>query len=190
MCPPFNGFFRRRGASVLWTLGAFTVLTGVATGWFALQMEEHGVGIIELELTQTAADAARHYDDLGIDGRRDAMWSLILDFPFLVSYGLLLIGASAAVGNRCLRARRHRLASLAGPVAWGALLAALLDAVENTSLLLILDGNTGSPWPELAYVCALGKFTLVGVALLYSIMGLVLSARPRPAYGPAPAGAD
>ena len=182
MCPPFNRFFaphRRRRR--LWILAATTVLTGVATGYFALEMEKHGVGILEFEFTRTAADAERHYGDLGSDGRTDAMWSLLLDYPYLVSYGLLLIGAAIAVGERSLRARRPALAGLAPWIAWGALGAATFDAVENTALLLVLDGNTGQPWPAIAYGCAMAKFVLIAAALLYIAGGLLLALRrPRP----------
>jgi len=161
-------------------LAATTVLSGLATGYFALEMEKHGVGILEFEFTRTAADAGRHYGDLGSDGRTDAMWSLILDYPYLVSYGLLLTGAAIAVGDRSLRARRPGLAGLAPWLAWGALGAAALDAVENAMLLLVLDGNTGQPWPAIAYGAAVGKFLLVTAALLYIGGGLLLTLRARP----------
>ncbi|MGH2979272.1 MAG: hypothetical protein ACRDLQ_06515, partial [Solirubrobacterales bacterium] len=114
-------------------------------------MEDSGVGIIEFELTRTADMAEKHYEDLGSAGREDARAALALDYAFLVSYGLFLIGACAAMAERALRRGWSRLAAMGPLIAWGALGAAVYDAVENTMLLLILEGHTQQPWPGIAF---------------------------------------
>lgn len=145
-------------------------------------MEDHGVGIIELEFTGTAAKAEQHYEDLGPDGRSAARTSLLLDYPYLVAYGLFLAGACVAVADRARAAGRPRLAALGTPVAWGALGAAASDAIENAMLLLILGGHTDQPWPALAFGFAAVKFALVAIALLYAVVGWIvtLASTPRP----------
>jgi hypothetical protein len=157
----------------------------VALGLAALPslgtMEDHGVGIIELEFTGTAERAAEHHRELGAEGRDAARTALLLDYGYLVAYGLFLAGACTAVADRARRTGRPRLAS-AGPfLAWGALGAAACDAVENTMLLLILDGQTGQPWPALAFAFATAKFALAASASLYALGGWLATLR-----GPVP----
>jgi hypothetical protein len=183
MCPPFNRLFAwHRRRRLLRILALLTVVFGVATGWFANEMQDNGVNIFELELARTSEQAAEYHGDLGDAGRADAEASLGLDYGYLIAYGLFLVGASIAVADRNLRAGRRRLAALGPLVAWGALGAALFDAAENTFLMLILEGNTGDPWPALAFGCAVAKFALAGTALLYVLGGWLttLGQRPEP----------
>jgi hypothetical protein len=49
------------------------------------------------------------------------------------------------------------------------LIAALFDATENFALLKVLSGPIESPWPQLARACAISKFGLVIVGVLYAI---------------------
>jgi hypothetical protein len=165
------------------TLLALALVT-LAFGAAALpslgEMEDHGVGIIELEFTRTADRAADHYAELGSDGRSAARTSLVLDYPYLIGYGLFLAGACVAVSDRARRTGRARLAVLGPALAWGALAAAACDAVENGALLLILDGHTGQPWPAIAFGCASVKFALATSASLYALGGW-LSTLGRPA---------
>lgn len=145
-------------------------------------MQDHGVGIIELEFTDRSDLAEANYEDLGPDGRSAARTSLLIDYPYLVAYGLFLSGVCVAVADRARRAGRMRLAALGPPVAWGALGAAACDAVENAALLLILDGHTGQPWPAISTGFASVKFILAVAASLYALCGWLMTLRhPAPA---------
>jgi hypothetical protein len=144
-------------------------------------MEDHGVGILELEFTGTADKAAQHYEELGSKGRSAARTSLFLDYPYLIAYGLFLAGACVAVAERARRAGRETLAALGLPFAWGALAAAACDAVENAMLLVVLDGHTGQPWPALAFAFAAVKFALAASASVYALGGWLATLRGRTA---------
>lgn len=164
----------------LWALLLATVALGLAALPSLGTMEDHGVGILELEFTGTSDQAAEHYEQLGSEGRSAARTSLFLDYPYLIAYGLFLAGACVAVADRARRSGRERLA-VAGPaLAWGALAAAACDAVENAMLLLILDGHTGQPWPALAFAFAAVKFALAAGASVYALGGWLATLR-RPA---------
>ena len=157
-------------------------MLAVAALPFVQEMEDHGVGIIELEFTDSSDSAEAKYEDLGPDGRSAARTSLLIDYAYLVAYGLFLAGACIAVADRARRAGRRRLAALGPPLAWGALAAAACDAVENAALLLILDGHTGQPWPAISTSFASVKFILAVAASLYALCGwLVTLRRPAPA---------
>jgi hypothetical protein len=140
-------------------------------------MEDHGVGILELEFTGTSEKAAEHYEELGSEGRSAARTSLFLDYPYLIAYGLFLAGACVAVADRARTAGRERLAAVGVPLAWGALGAAACDAVENAMLLVILDGHTNQPWPALAFAFATVKFALAASASVYALGGWLTTLR-------------
>jgi hypothetical protein len=67
---------------------------------------------------------------------------------------------------------------------WAAPVAAALDAVENVALLQVLDGQTGQPWPGIAYAFASVKFALLALVVIYLIAGLVLVRRHQPLETP------
>jgi hypothetical protein len=166
----------------LWLLAIATVVSGLAALPSLGTMEDHGVGIIELEFTGTSDRAAEHYQELGSEGRSAARTSLFLDYAYLIAYGLFLAGACVAVADRARRAGRKRLAAFGLPLAWGALAAAACDAVENAMLLVVLDGHTGQPWPALAFAFATVKFALAASASIYALGGWLATLRaPAPA---------
>lgn len=108
----------------------------------------------------------------GWSGREvaDVRLGLKIDYLFMVAYAISLAGAVALVSGG-FRAPSLRKAT---PVmAAGALLAGLLDAIENLMLFQVLNDQR-SPWPELAAAAAWPKlFVLVGIAV-YVAVGLVL----------------
>jgi hypothetical protein len=73
----------------------------------------------------------------------------------------------------------RRLASAGAIVPFFALAAAMFDAAENVGLLLALGGDGGSVAPPFATVCSAFKWTLIGIAILYAVLGTALRARER-----------
>ena len=167
----------RRGLVVL----ALFVLT-LGVGALALPaLDDMGdVGIIEFELARTSEKASEHYGELGESGRDAARESLYLDFPYLVLYGLFYAAACVVVAARAAERGMAKLARWGRPLAIAALAAAACDAVENVALLRVLDGHTDQPWPGIAFTFATAKFVLAGAAVLYAVIGFLLTLR-RPA---------
>ena len=67
-------------------------------------------------------------------------------------------------------------------LAWGQWLAALLDAIENGALLTMLLDVPAQPWPVVAWWCAIAKFALVLLGLLFVLVGgvsLVVTSKRR-----------
>ena len=173
---------RRR---LLWVSLALWLLSGLAMLPLNAWLTDHGASIVDFELARD--DAARYLDGWG-DGTWRVTVSLILDYPFLVGYGvgsalLLLLLAGA------LERRTSGLAAVVGPAAWLPIAGAAFDAVENAFLLVVAADNT-STWPDLAALAATVKFVLLGLALVVFAVGLVtlgvLSARRRASPAPAP----
>jgi hypothetical protein len=136
-------------------------------------MSDHGTGVIELELMRTTGKAHEVLSEYGAEGRSAARTSLWLDYPYLVAYALFLSLACVAIYVRARRLARTRWAAVGAALAWAALLAGLLDAVENAALLRVLAGHPEQPYPAIAYLCAVPKFVLIVSALLYAGAGLI-----------------
>jgi hypothetical protein len=169
----------RRGLIVFGLLAA-----SLAVGALALPaLDDMGdVGIIEFELARTSEKASEYYGELGESGRDAARESLYLDYPYLILYGLFYAAACLVVAARAAERGMDRLARLGRPLAWGALAAAACDAIENVALLRVLDGHTDQPWPGIAFTFASAKFLLIAAALVYAIVGFLLTLRrSRPA---------
>lgn len=58
-------------------------------------------------------------------------------------------------------------------LAWGQLLAAGLDGIENMALARMLFGAVAAPWPQIASICAAAKFGLVAAGIVYSLLALI-----------------
>lgn len=103
------------------------------------------------------------------DGRaqRHAAFSLGLDYLFMLAYAAAISVACLKAGN-LLHVSGWPLSGLAFPLAVGVWLAALLDAIENLGLtVILLSGTAVGLWPGIAWACALVKFAIIFVGLVY-----------------------
>jgi hypothetical protein len=106
----------------------------------------------------------------------DKMWaafSLGLDFLFLVVYSNTISLACIWAAN-VLQAYSLPLATVGIWLAWGQWVAALLDIVENIALMIILFGSVTSTLAQLAKWCAISKFGLIILGLLYAAVGGII----------------
>jgi hypothetical protein len=162
------------------------ILFGVATVAFTVILEvidpshaSHGPTILSFEFAGSHARATQIIAEWGAKGRSAAHLSLLLDYGYMLSYGLLFAFAGFAVRDMAWACGWRRLAVLGAVVPFFALAAASFDASENVALLLMLDGNGGSFAPPFAAVCSTIKFTLIIIAILYALWGLALWLRER-----------
>jgi hypothetical protein len=138
-----------------------------------LQTEAAPTGIVSFELARTVEQASRIVASWNEKARAHAGFSLGFDYVFLLLYSTT-IAMICLRGGEALRVRGRPLGSLAPWLAWGQWGAALFDAVENVALFVVLVGPVASPWPQLAWGCALVKFGLIAAGLLYVILAAVL----------------
>jgi len=163
------------------------VVTGIASLILLLAMspadermkDTGGPGILTFELTGGQDRADEILAEWGEDGRDAARESLWIDFGFLLSYGAFLTLALIATRDLARDRGWRRLASIGGVVVSFGALGAAFDALENTYLLLTLDG-AGAAFPLLATIFASIKFALLAVAIAYLLVGLAMRLR-RPA---------
>ena len=149
-----------------------TVIALVATVVVWLQMRTaeqimaaHGGGIVAYELAFTPGQADALLRSWGSVGQQAARRSLLIDFPFMVSYALLFAGVTLLISRtqEGWPAVAGRWLTLAAP------LAALLDGIENLMLLSMLGrgGSIPSLPPVVAGVAASLKFSLLLLVIVY-----------------------
>jgi hypothetical protein len=157
------------------------ILFGIATVAFTVIIEvidpshvSHGPTILDFEFAGSRARAAQIVAEWGPKGRSAAHLSLLLDYGYMLSYGLFFALAGVAVSDMARARHWPRIAAVGAVVPFLALAAAGFDASENVALLLTLAGHGGSSAPPFAAVCSAIKFTLIGIAILYTLCGLAL----------------
>jgi hypothetical protein len=162
------------------------ILLGVATVAFTVIIElidpsrvSSGPTILAFEFAGSTSRAAQIMAEWGAKGRSAARLSLLLDYGYMLSYGLFFCLAGLAIRDTARIRGWRRLAVLGVVVPFFAVAAATFDASENVALLLTLAGSGGSFAAPFAAVCSGIKFTLIGIAILYVLVGLALWLRAR-----------
>ena len=130
-------------------------------------------GIISFEFAFSPAHAQEIINSWGTEAQLRAAFIQGLDFLFPLVYSAAL-GLGCILTSDVLRRRAKPLARAGAPIAWGLLLAALCDYIENIALVAILFGRVQSPLPEIAGVCAVIKFSIIFIAIGYILYGLVI----------------
>jgi hypothetical protein len=122
-------------------------------------------GIISFELAGNTSASLAVLESWDQPAKLHAAFSIGLDFLFLITY-------SSALAFACIWATGLMPGSLAGlgvALAWGQWIAAVFDGLENAALFIMLTQGPSSPWPQIAQIAAIIKFTLILLGLLYII---------------------
>ncbi len=127
-------------------------------------------GIVSFEFAGGPEQAQAILASWDATARIAAGLSLGVDYLFMVLYALTIGLGCVLVGEKLGGAA----AQLAVGLAWGQVLAAVLDAVENWALIRWLLGSRAEFWPSLAAGCATVKFALVGLGLAFVLVGAVV----------------
>jgi hypothetical protein len=154
---------------------AFTVLLYVLDPHF----QGNGSSISGFEFAGSQSRAAQIVAEWGPKGRDLAHLGLILDYGYMLSYGLFFALAGFATRDIARSRGWSRMARAGTVIPYFALAAACFDACENVALLLTLGGHGGSFAPPFATACSSLKWILIGTAILYVIVGLALRLRAR-----------
>lgn len=161
-------------------LGA--AVLGFTIALYLLDPHTRGYGaasISDFEFAGSSSRAAQIIAEWGPAGRRLARLGLLLDYGYMLSYGLFFALAGFAVRDAARARGRRWMAKAGGIVPYLALAAACFDASENVALLLMLGGHGRGFAAPFATVCASLKWTLIGIAILYALGGLALWLRDR-----------
>ncbi len=160
-----SGFY----LSLIFTLGVMVALNTIDTH---LKSSAAPNGILSFEFSGTIANARAILGSWGEKGQVYAGLSLGIDYLFLVLYPFT-IGLACVLTGEKLSNRLPFLQSTGPLLAWGLIIAGVMDSVENYALIKILSGAPGEFSVLTAMYCASIKFTLVGLGLLYIISGTI-----------------
>lgn len=127
--------------------------------------------ILEFEFAGSIGDAKQLMEEWGEEGRQAARRQTYLDFLFLLSYPVTLCLFILRVARQQPDGLRQFGITLGGMQ----FVAGALDAIENISLLKMLDGSMSSIYPLIAYYGAAGKFLIVIGGIVFLIIGTILN---------------
>jgi len=144
-------------------LSTAIVFVGMSAANAPLKTAAAPSGIVSWELARTVERSQEMLASWDETTRLHAALGLGLDYLFMIAYGLALAMGCSLVA----RGQDGRLRHVGVLLTWGALLAALLDAVENYALIRLLLGSERELWTTLAFGCAAIKFALVAVGVVY-----------------------
>ena len=131
-------------------------------------------GIVSYEFAGNLSTAQNMIKSWGDTGQIYAGLSIGLDYLFLIVYAFTIGLGCVLTGEKL--SEKFASANIIGSIlAWGLIIAAFLDAIENYALIKILVGSVEGFWLTIAWVCAAPKFALVGLGLLYIICGTILT---------------
>lgn len=131
-------------------------------------------GIVSFELAGELPLAQHMIESWGHTGQVYAGISLGLDYLFIVAYASSIALGSVLVA-RSLSQQAKFFTAVGVLLAWAQLVAAMFDAIENYALIQVLLGAQYEAWPMIAKWCAVPKFIIIAIGLLYVVIGVVLA---------------
>jgi hypothetical protein len=124
-------------------------------------------GTVSFELAGTVEKAQAMVAAWDAPARLNSAFGLGFDFLFMPVYATALSLAVLLAKDR----RRRRWLPLGQLLGWGAFAATVFDTVENLALFASLRGGAAAPYPQIAAGCAVVKFTLILLGMLYGLAG-------------------
>lgn len=173
---PFSWVPEDRQPRLLAMLVSTTIVLMLVMGILGapLQTPEAPTGIVSFELAKTHEASQAMLASWDSRARLYAALGIGFDYLFMVSYALSIALACVRVASR-FSGRQAGLLRIGIVLAWAQPIAAVLDAAENYALVHIVLGSLDHAWPEFAYYCAVPKFVIVTLGLIYVIMGASIS---------------
>ena len=173
---PFETIPHEKRKSVFWGLLVATLVIMILMSIIGAPLNTPAAptGIVAYELAGSPVHAHEIIQSWNARTQLYAALGLGIDYVFMLAYAAT-ISLACLMAGEALRVRQWPLAALGVPLAWGLWLAALMDAIENLGLIMILLNGAGTPWPEISRVCAIIKFGLIIAGLVYALFGWISS---------------
>jgi hypothetical protein len=137
-----------------------------------LRTDEAPAAIVSYELARNEAAATKILNSWDEEAKVYAGFNLGFDYLWMFFYSTTI--ALGLVWTADAFKLTGSLLTAFNLLAWGQWLAALLNALENTALLLMLFNQPATPWPLVAYWSAVFKFALVILGILIVLGGAIL----------------
>ena len=164
---------------IAFLIGSLTMAVIVTISGESLKTKDTPMGVLNLEFAYNSAKTTTVLNawapNASVDNIEVAKHNTWLDFIFLFFYSIFLFLASKAI-SRLFGGSFGRAGKL---IARGALIAGLLDILENTGMLITLSGSGSDTIALFTTICSVAKWLLALVAVLYVLMAGVGLLRAR-----------
>lgn len=132
----------------------------------------YGLGVLDFEFAWNAQGINDIFDVWGQKGKTMEATAVWLDFLYIPSYSFLIAGCNLLV----VRKLEGKAQSIGIFIVISPFIAGIFDVIENINLLLMIYNeifiNLDSPF--IASFCATIKFALIGIAIIFFIITLIL----------------
>ena len=164
---------KKTGVKFFWVLFCLTILTivGMQITGTPLNTEVAPGGIVSFELIGTLEGSQSIINSWQNDKMIYAGINMGLDFLFLSLYSITIALSCLLVSVR-LSEHWKFIKKLGVWMAVAVIIAALFDIVENIALIKLLLGSKNELLPVIAKWCAIPKFSIVILSILYVIIGI------------------
>lgn len=127
-------------------------------------------GIVSFELARTLDSSQAMMNSWDANARLTAAFGLGFDYLFMLVYALALSLGLLLAGH----GKANWYHTITAWLGWGAFAAAFFDMLENYALWRILIGSLDPSFPQIAWLCAAVKFTLLIAGILIALAGKVV----------------
>ena len=174
---------KKTGIKLFWILFCFTALTivGMQITGNPLKTDAAPAGIVTFELIGTLEGSQLIINSWQNKKMTYAGINMGLDFLFLSLYSITIALSCLLVSVR-LPEHWKFFKRFGFLMALAVIIAALFDIVENIALIKLLLGSANKLLPVVAKWCAIPKFSIVSVAILYVAICVVPISLNRQAY--------
>ncbi len=165
---PFDSFnqSQRKYLAVLSGLLLFIIMMVMTT--IEAQLAENG--IVPFELAGEYEQSQVIMQAWGAEGRMKAAFLIGIDFLYIPVYCFFIGFCCYALSSHFIA---QKLKSLGRILSWLIIVAGLFDVVENIALYQLLRGSASFFWSKIALWCAIPKFGIVIMGILYALAGLI-----------------
>lgn len=155
--------------------GLYFIITTIATLLIILLLRWQGAslvqpatssGILALEFADTPKKLEPIFDSWN---ESVAKINICLDFLFIAAYTNFFLLALAKAGRQW---RELVISKLSNTLSWLALLAAILDMIENLLMLQTLSNNYSHYSLQFTWYCAAIKFLIVFLIIIYLLASM------------------
>jgi len=156
--------------------GLLTAFLFLTLGYFdkPLVTETAPNGIISFELAKNIDQSIAIISSWDLNAKVNAGLSLGIDFLFLVIYSIFFATACYLIAQKYVN-RINWMYKTGILLAKLQFIAALFDTIENIALIKLLLGSNNNIFPIIAYYFASMKFAIIGIGIIYIIIGLFTS---------------
>jgi hypothetical protein len=173
---PFDFLPAQYWPGFFWSLLGLTIVLMIIFGISGASLTTTAApyGVVSFELAGTVKRSLLILRSWDADMQLRAAFGLGLDYLFMLVYAsTIAIGCGLAA--QILKRTGWPLSGWGNVFSWAVILAAILDSIENLALTTLILGSVVSPWPEIARWCAIIKFSLIFIGIVYVIYGGVVA---------------